>query len=93
MNGISLASQLEVSTDIVSQDLDDELVMLDLGSETYFGLDEISTRAWRLIATKGTLGDVLEELEDEYEVEREQLWADLVTFTEQLQSKGLVKVK
>ena len=81
-----------MSTDIVSQDLDDELVMLDLGSETYFGLDEISTRAWRLIATKGTLGDVLEELEDEYEVEPERLCADLLAFAEHLQSQGLVKV-
>ena len=92
MNAVSLTSELPVSKNMVSQDLDKELVMLDLGSDTYFGLDEIGTRAWRLIESKGRLIDVLEELQDEYEVEPDRLSADLIAFAERLREKGLLQV-
>ena len=92
MGAISLTTRLSVSNQLVTQSLDDELVMLDFGSETYFGLDEISTRAWQLIEMRGTLLGVLEELGDDYEVEQERLSADLIAFAEHLREKGLLHV-
>ena len=43
MNAICLNTHLKLSSNVVVQDLDDELVMLDLGSEVYL----VSTRSAR----------------------------------------------
>ncbi len=92
MNAICLNTHLKLSSNVVVQDLYDELVMLDLGSEVYFGLDEISARAWWLIEAKGRLGDVFEELQAEYNVARGRLAADLVAFAQRLLAKRLVSI-
>ncbi len=92
MPEISLTTRLTVASDLVTQQLDDELVMLDFESGMYFGLNEVSTRAWQLIRNKGRLLEVLEVLDDEYDVERETLSTDLLGFAEALRAKGLVQV-
>ena len=92
MKKISLTTQLTVESDLVTQQLDDELVMLDFESGMYFGLNGVSTRAWQLIRHKGRLVDVLEVLHNEYDVEKETLSTDLLAFAEALRAKGLVRV-
>ena len=92
MKKISLTTQLTVESDLVTQQLDDELVMLDFESGMYFGLNGVSTRAWQLIRHKGRLLDVLEVLHNEYDVEKETLSTDLLAFAEALRAKGLVRV-
>ena len=39
----------KLSPDVVFRDLDGEAVILDLVSGTYFGLNEVGTRVWRLV--------------------------------------------
>ena len=92
MPEISTATRLTVASDLVSQNLDDELILLHFGSGMYFGFNDVSARAWQLIGDKGRLCDVLEVLCDEYDVARETLAADLLAFVETLHAKGLVQV-
>jgi hypothetical protein len=77
--------------DAVFRDLDGEAVVLDLVTGRYFGLDDVGTRMWQLIEQHGTLPEVLDILEQEFEVPVERVEADLKEFLGLLVSKGLVR--
>jgi hypothetical protein len=71
--------------------LDNEAVILNLGTGAYCGLDRIGTRAWQLLSEHGSTDKVIETLLGEYEVQEEQLRQDLDRLIEQLSEKGLLK--
>ena len=78
---------------VFAQEVDGEMVLLDMESENYFGLDEVGTSIWQEIQEKETLREVLEALLEQYEVEAEMLENDLSDFIEKLVESGLVKVE
>ncbi len=78
---------------VFAQIVDDEMVLLDMNSENYFGLDEVGTDIWRAIEEKGVLQEVLEALLESYDVEEEILKKDLINFVQKLEESGLIKVE
>jgi len=72
--------------------LGDESVLLNLETESYFGLDAVGTRMWNAIATAPNLAAALAQLADEYEVERAELHRDLSALVRELAGAGLVRV-
>jgi ornithine carbamoyltransferase len=78
---------------VFAQEVDGEMVLLDMNSENYFGLDEVGTSIWQAMQEKESLKEVLEVLLEQYEVEEDVLKKDLVTFVEKLEESGLVKVE
>jgi hypothetical protein len=79
-----------VSPSVVFRELDGELVLLNLDSGVYFGLDAVGTRIWTLLLEHGTTGPVCAQMEREYEVGREQLERDVGRLVHELQEKGLL---
>lgn len=82
---------IRISDEVVFRDLAGEAVILNLATGTYFGLDDVGTRIWHLIAEHGSMKKVIEALMTEYEVEEGQLRMDLDNLIRQLMNKGLVK--
>jgi hypothetical protein len=89
---ITLAQRVKATSDVLCQDVGGEVVLLDLASERYFGLDPVGTRIWNLIDRDHTLQDVLETLCAEYDAPRERLQGDLLALVAQLADAGLVTV-
>lgn len=52
-------------------------MLLDLQSESYFGLDAISTRIWQLLQQDSNLQQVFDTMLEEYDVSAEQLEKDV----------------
>ena len=77
---------------VFAQEVDGEMVLLDMESENYFGLDEVGTSMWQAIQNKENLQEVLDVLLEQYEVEEEVLKKDLVFFVEKLQKSGLIEI-
>ena len=80
----------EISDEVLSQEVNGETVLLDLEGESYFGLNEVGTRIWQLLKTSMTVGETLDTLEDEYDVEREQLESDVGELLGKLADAGLI---
>ena len=78
---------------VFAQEVDGEMVLLDMESENYFGLDEVGTAIWQAMQEKETLKEVLDVLLEQYEVEKEMLEHDLSDFVGKLIESGLVEVK
>jgi hypothetical protein len=87
---MKLVDKPVISRQVMARELGGEIVILDLTSGNYFGLDEVGARIWKLIGEGKTLGETLDILLAEYEVERPQLEADLLGLVERLEAQGLV---
>ncbi len=84
--------RVEISTDVLSQEVDGETVLLDLNSETYFGLDQVGTRIWQLLQEVGELPAVYDIMLDEYDVDGKKLQEDLDALITKLDEVGLISV-
>ena len=63
---------------------------LRLASGTYFGLNDVGTRIWQLIAQQRTLAEIGDVLGPEFDILIERLKADLLQFLDLLVIKGLL---
>ncbi len=89
---IQKEQKISVSPEVLFQEVSGEMVLLDLASENYFGLDEVGARIWRLLESGSSVGETMDKLMDEYEVERETLEADLGELLKRLVEAGLIKL-
>ena len=80
-----------VSKDVLFQEVSGETVLLDLASESYFGLDEVGTRIWTLLNEDKTAVEMVDVLLEEYEVERETLEGDVRDLLTALIEAGLLE--
>ena len=76
----------------ISRDLGGEGVILNLKKNTYHGLDAVGTRIWDLISEPRRIGEVLEILLEEYEVEAGRCEDDLLELLQDLSDQDLIKV-
>ena len=90
---MDLNSRVVFADTVFAQEVDGEMVLLDMNTENYFGLDEVGTAIWQAIEeNNGELVKVLEVLLAQYDVEEDVLKKDLLVFVDRLVESGLVKV-
>ena len=82
--------KVTISEEALSQEVNGETVILDLKSESYFGLDEVGTRIWQLLQEHGDIQKSFDIMLEEYDVEEEQLENDMTELVEKLEEAGLV---
>lgn len=87
-----MESAVRIRDDVLFNDLQGEVVLLNLKTGIYFGLDPVGTRVWQLIQEHGRLGSVREVMLGEYEVSAERLWEDLRDLVSRLADHELVEV-
>ncbi len=85
-----LQQKVTISSEVLSQEVDGETVLLDLESEHYFGLDEVGTRIWQLLNETSNLETVFATLLDEYDVDEKQLKKDLQDHLDRLVDACLI---
>lgn len=74
------------------RELEGESVILDLDSESYFGLDQIGTRMWQAVTAADSIEAAFDVLLEEYEVEADTLRTDLSELLDTLLARGLIEV-
>jgi len=89
---VSFDQKLVVTQDTLINFIEGESVILNLKSESYFGLDQIGTRMWTLLTTSDSIQAAYERLLDEYDVSADKLRADLSELVAKLLAKGLLEV-
>jgi len=85
-------TRVTVPESVLFRDLDGESVLLETGSGRYYGLDEVGTRMWNLLAHHGEVEAAYRDLLEEYEVPSHQLRQDLLDFVELLVSRRLIEL-
>lgn len=91
---MQLTDQFTVSEDVVVREVSGELVLLDLNSGQYFGLDAVGARIWELLVDGlRDLNAICDQIENEFDAPRERIEADLIALATQLQEQALIAAK
>lgn len=88
---ISFNSRISVSPDVMLRQVGEEMVLLNLKSEQYLGLDDISSRTWQALTGGQTIQAAYEAMLAEYDVESDRLRKDLKDFIQELAGFGLIQ--
>jgi hypothetical protein len=83
---------LQGAEDVVFTAMEDEAVLLHLGTRKYYGLNETGLRIWQMIQVGASLGDVATTLASEYDVELDEAREAVVALCGELLDEGLVRV-
>ena len=64
---------LEIPTNIISSELDDEMIIMDLKSGEYFSLNEYGLHIWKEIEInkRGNIAEIIEALKENFIVTKE----------------------
>ena len=89
---MSIPSNITISQNVIFQEIDGELVLLDLQSERYFGLNEVGTRMWHLLTENSHTEIILTQLLVEFDVDETTLRQDVTHLISELVKAGLVTV-
>jgi len=89
---INFSCRVTVPETVLFRELDGESVLLNLGTESYLGLNEVGTRMWSALTTSSTIQAAYDELQTEYDVAPEVLRQDMETLLGQMLEHGLVQI-
>lgn len=87
---ISMTSRVTAPDSVLVRELGGEAVLLNLDSETYFGLDDVGTRMWAVLTTSPSIAAAHAVLLKEYDVDPDRLASDLLTLVGELVDHGLL---
>lgn len=88
-----LMRPIHVNDAVVSAELGDEAVLLNVETGLYFGLGEEELLVWNLLSEGATIEEIVRRFLDEFDVEEAQIRADLSSFIEKLIERELVRVQ
>jgi coenzyme PQQ synthesis protein D (PqqD) len=90
--GAVLSSSVRVRTapGVITQAVEDALVLLRLESEVYYELDDVGARIWQLLGERGNADAIVPELLEEYDVEEAKLRNDVSRLVSELGNAGLL---
>src|ERR671934_1669254 len=88
---ISRHAAIRIRKDVVFRELEGEMVLLNLATGIYFGLDAVGSRIWGLIDGHRSAADIVHTLTSEYEVDGDTCGADLARFLDILRDNELVE--
>ncbi len=92
MSGLRDDTRLRLGKDHVWSGLGQEVVILDLASSSYVGLDDVGAAVWDCLVEPCTVGELEGRLAAVYEVDPAELSQDLRSFLADLIDRGLVVV-
>lgn len=88
---MQLSDTFAASEEVVAREVGGEMVLLDLASGQYFGLDTVGGRIWELLSERPhSLAELCDAIEAEFEAPRAQIEADLMALATQLSEQELI---
>ena len=90
MMDMDLDSCFNIATEVQTRHVGDELVMLDLKTGTYFGLDTVGRRFWDLLSNGASLRQICNTLIEEFDTTLEVLERDTLVLAHNLADKNLI---
>ena len=90
MSTVVLPQKVNISNKALFQEIENEMVILDLAKEQYYGLDDVGARMWHLLSEHGDTTVVVKQLRSYYDADELTLSQDLAQLIEKLRQAGLV---
>ena len=91
---ITRSSVVRAADRQVSSDFPDEqVVLLDVHEGTYYGLNAVGARVWKMIQSPRAVGDIVDALLASYEIGEERCLEEVSSLLNDLASRRLVEIE
>ena len=96
MNGdrthIDLTTRVQRNEDVVTANVDDEIMALSVEMGSYYGFRKSGVRIWEFLGDIKTVAEICDALRAEYDVDEETCERDVIEFLEQLADEKLIHI-
>ncbi len=92
MTFITLDAEQKISRQdgLVTVPMDGDLVMMNISTGTYFGINPVGVMIWELLETPRTLQQICHHMMEKYAVDQETCLRDVRNFVEQMLRENIV---
>ena len=87
----SLPAIVAIGDAVLYQELEDEVVLLNMANQQYYGLNDIGAEMWKCLLESGNVATAGERLCRSYETDPTVIRADFEGLVRDLLSAGLLK--
>jgi imidazolonepropionase-like amidohydrolase len=87
---IGEATLIRRTASVLTAEIDKQIVMMDIESGRYLGLDDIGSVIWKRLETPRTLGDLVDSLVEDYDAERAVIAQDVRELLKEMATQGIV---
>lgn len=87
-----LSTRVVVPEHVLFQKVVGSSALLNLETETYYGLDDVGTRMWEAMSAAETLKAAAATLADEYDAPAQTIEQDLLRLAAELRGHGLLQL-
>lgn len=94
--GVTKSPQIRINDafirrqDIVTSEMDRDLVMLSIDNGKYYGMNDVGRHVWYLLKEQTRVGDICRRLRTEFEVDPNQCEKEVIIFLQNLLEENLV---
>jgi hypothetical protein len=87
---LSVSSVVSRKAGFIEAEIEGEVVALNLETGTCYGLNQVGSRIWQMLATSPRISDICEALLAEYSVDSDDCERQVLDLLEDLYSEGLI---
>lgn len=91
MNREQTDPRWQVAADVLSSKIDDEVIIMGLQTDKYYGLDPIAGRIWELLEQPRSFDELVSLLLEEYEVDETTCRRETMEFLREMAEKKLIR--
>ena len=92
MDEINLNSTITRNEELLSGEIDDETVLMNLESGSYHVINKTGQRIWELLEKPLTFAEICSILSEEYDVSPDTCQGEILSFIIELQTRHIVQV-
>lgn len=92
MSAISVNATVRAADGLLACDVDDEAILLNVRTGTYYGLDAVGQRVWQLLQQPQTVASLRDVLVGEFDVDADRCERDLMSLLAGLAGEQLIDV-
>lgn len=89
---VALSTVVAQSPDLVSTSIESQTALMSIVNGAYYGMDRVGSRVWELIEQPRAVSAVVDQLLQEFAVERATCERHVLTFLQKLSDAGLLQV-
>ena len=87
---LSIYSVVSRKAGVIEAEIEGEVVALDIATGTCYGLNQVGSRIWHMLATSPRVSDICEALLAEYSVDADDCERQVLDLLEDLYTEGLI---
>ncbi|MBI9098773.1 MAG: PqqD family protein [Spirochaetaceae bacterium] len=89
---MELNEKFKIREDVISTELDGEIVLMDVAKGEYYSLNEVGTLIWKTIGESVvSFNDICQAILDAFDIDRFTCEADVTKLLKQMKDTGIVE--